>query len=133
MVKATLLALALVFGATAAHAADACYQGVNGDILVFKKFKMPRAGDCQPIAGFPNDTDCTLTGTACGTSDGFFVHFNFNQICHFAGFGTYTFDTDRSVNQGDGLFCQPNLSTGQYSCPTFHASKVTCPTEISTD
>jgi hypothetical protein len=133
MLKATLLALALGLGATAAHAADACYQGVNGNILVFKKFKMPRGGDCQPIMGFQNNSDCTLAGTACGTSDGFFVHFNFDLICHLGGFGTYSFSTDRSINQGDGVFCQPNLSTGQFSCPTSIVSKITCPTETVAD
>ena len=128
VLKATMLALAIVLGATAAHAADACYQG-NGAILVFKKFKMPRAGDCQPITGFQQNSDCTLTGTACGTSDGSnLVHFNFNFICHFEGFGTYDFFTDRMVQTGDGQFCQPDLSTGRYSCPTFIVSRVTCPT-----
>jgi len=128
MSKTMLLALALVLGATAAHAADTCYRGVGGVTLVFKKFKLPRAGECSQISGFQNDSDCTLSGTACGTSDGTqLVHFNFNSICHFNGFGTYSFFTDRSINQGDALFCQENLSTGQFSCPTFIASKVTCP------
>ena len=96
--KTTLLALALVLGATAAHAADTCYRGVNGTTLVFKKFRLPRPGDCSPIEGFQNDSDCTLSGTACGTSDGSqLVHFNFNSICHFNGFGTYSFFTDRSI------------------------------------
>ena len=36
--KAALLTVALMLGATAAHAADACYQGVGGSVLVFKKF-----------------------------------------------------------------------------------------------
>jgi len=129
MLKATLLTLALVLGATAAHAADACYQGASGSILVFKKFKLPRAGECQPITGFQHNSDCTLAGTACGTSDGTnLVHFNFNFICHFAGFGTYFFFTDRSIQQGDGQFCQENLSTGQFTCPSFTASRVACPT-----
>ena len=56
------------------------------------------------------------------------VHYNFNFICHFEGFGTYFFFTDGSIQQGDGQFCQENLSTGQFSCPTFIASRVTCPT-----
>ena len=30
--------------------------------------------------------------------------------------------------RGDALFCQQSTSTGQFSCPTFHASRVTCPT-----
>ena len=127
MVKTALLACALVLGATAAHAADACYQGASGSVLVFKRFKMPRPGDCQPITGFQHNSDCTLAGTACGTSDGTIVHFNFNYICHFSGFGTYDFFTDRSVNQGDGQFCQENLATGQFTCPTFIVSKVLCP------
>ena len=121
------LALALLLGAGAAHAADTCYQGAFGNILVFKKFKLPRASECSPITGYQHGSDCTLSGTACGTSDGLLVHFNFNYICHFAGFGTYFFFTDRSVGQGDGQFCQENLSTGQFTCPTFIASRVTCP------
>jgi hypothetical protein len=128
MLMGALLTVALALGATAAHAGDACYQGVGGSVLVFKNFKLPRAGACSPINGFQHGSNCTLAGTACGTSDGFLVHFNFNQICHFAGFGTYAFDTDRSIQQGDALFCQQNLSTGQFSCPTFIASRVTCPT-----
>ena len=127
MVKATLLTLALLLGASAAHAADVCYQGASGSILVFKRFKLPRAGDCEPITGFQHNSDCTLAGTACGTSDGFTVHFNFNFICHFSGFGTYDFFTDRPIQQGDGQFCQENLATGQFTCPTFIASRVTCP------
>lgn len=128
MLQAALLTVALAFGATAAHAADACYAGVGGSVLVFKKFKLPRASECLPINGFQQDSNCTLAGTACGTSDGLLVHFNFNQICHIAGFGTYSFFTDRSIQQGDALFCQQNLSTGQFSCPTFNAARVTCPT-----
>lgn len=128
MLRAALFTLALVLGATAVHAADTCYQGASGNILVFKKFKLPRAGECSPITGFQHDSDCTLAGTACGSSDGLQVDFNFNYICHFAGFGTYFFFTDRSIQQGDGVFCQPNLSTGQFSCPSFIASRVTCPT-----
>jgi hypothetical protein len=128
MLKAALLTLALALGATAVHAADACYQGAGGNILVFKKFKLPRGGECSPITGFQHNSDCTITGTACGSSDGLQVDFNFNLICHFAGFGTYDFFTDRSIQQGDGQFCQPNLSTGQYSCASFIASKATCPT-----
>jgi len=131
MLKATVLALALVVAATAAHAADACYQGVGGSILVFKRFKLPRANDCLPITGYQHNSNCTLTGTACGTSDGFQVNFNFQQICHFSGFGTYSLFTDRSIQQGDGLFCQQNLSTGQFSCPTFNAARVSCPTTPS--
>jgi hypothetical protein len=133
MLRASLLTLALILGASAAYAADACYQGAAGNILVFKKFKLPRPGDCQPITGFQNNSDCTLAGTACGTSDGLLMHFNFNYICHFSGFGTYFFFTDRSINQGDGQFCQENLSTSQFSCPTFIASKVTCPTKTFTE
>src|SRR5262249_58402887 len=84
MVKATVLALALVLAATAAHAADACYQGVGGNILVFKRFKLPRANDCLPITGYTHNSNCTLSGTACGTSDGIQVNFNVTQICHFS-------------------------------------------------
>ena len=127
--RAALLTVALVLGATAAHATDACYQGVGGSVLVFKKFKLPRAGECSPINGFQQDSNCILVGAACGTSDGFFVHFNFNQICRFDPLGgAYSFNTDRSIQQGDALFCQQNLSNGQFSCPTFIASRVTCPT-----
>ena len=53
MLKATMLALAMVLGATAAHAADACYQGVGGSVLVFKKFKLPRAGECSADQRLP--------------------------------------------------------------------------------
>ena len=128
MLKAALLTVALVLGATAAHAADACYRGVGGSVLVFKKFKLPPPGQCSPITGFLDGSDCILTGAACGTSDGTnMVHFNFNQICHFAGPGDYAFFTDRSIQQGDAVFCQQSLSTGQFSCPTFIASRVTCP------
>jgi len=125
--KSALFGLALVLGASAAHATDFCYQGASGSILVFKKFKMPRAGECEPITGFQHNSDCTLAGTACGTSDNSIVHFNFNFSCHFSGFGEYSFFTDRIQNQGDGQFCQENLSTGQFTCPTFIVSKVTCP------
>jgi hypothetical protein len=129
MLKAALLTVALAFGATAAHAADACYAGVGGSVLVFKKFKLPRASECVPINGFQQGSNCILTGAACGTSDGFFVHYNFNQICRFDPFGgTYSFNTDRSILQGDALFCHLSTSTGQFSCPTFIASRVTCPT-----
>lgn len=131
LLKATILVLVVVLGATAAHAADACYQGAFGNILVSKKFKMPRPGDCSPITGYEHNSDCTLDGTACGTSDGTLVHFNFNFISHFSGFGTYFFVTDRSQNQGDGQFCQENLATGQFSCPTFITSKVNCPPDRS--
>jgi hypothetical protein len=128
MLKAALLTVALALGATAAHAADACYAGVGGSVLVFKKFKLPRAGECSPINGFQQASNCILTGTACGTSDGILVHFNFNQICRFDPFGgAYSFNTDRSIQQGDALFCHQSISTGQFSCPTFIASKVTCP------
>jgi hypothetical protein len=127
MVKAALFTLALVLGATAVHAADACYQGIGGNILVFKKFKMPRAGDCTPIQGFQHNSECTVSGTACGTSDGFLVKYNFDLICHSHPFGTYAFDTDRSILQGDGVFCQVNTADGQYSCPTSIVSRVTCP------
>jgi hypothetical protein len=47
--------------------------------------------------GLEHNSDCTLAGTACGTSDGLLVHYNFNFICHFEGFGTYFFFTDRSI------------------------------------
>ena len=57
------------------------------------------------------------------------MHFNFNQICCFDPLGgAYSFNTDRSIQQGDALFCHQNPSTGQFSCPTFNASRVTCPT-----
>ena len=127
MLTAALLTIALALGATAVHAADACYAGVGGSVLVFKKFKLPRASECLPINGFQQDSNCTLAGTACGTSDGLLVHFNFNQICHTNGFGTYSFFTDRSIQQGDVLFCQQSTSTGQFSCATSIASRVTCP------
>lgn len=128
MLKAALLTVALALGATAAHAADVCYQGVDG-VLVFKKFKLPRAGECSPINGFAQDSNCILVGAACGTSDGFFVHFNFNQICRFDPFGgAYAFHTDRSAQLGEALFCHQSISTGQFSCPTFNAARVTCPT-----
>jgi len=128
MVKAALLTVALALGATAARAADVCYRGVDGTPLVFKKFKLPRAGECSPINGFQQDSNCILTGTACGTSDGILVHFNFNQICRFDPFGgAYSFNTDRSIQEGDALFCHQSTSTGQFSCPTFHAARVTCP------
>jgi hypothetical protein len=127
--KAALLAAALMLGATAAHAADVCYRGVDGTPLVFKKFKLPRAGECSPISGFQQDSNCILVGAACGTSDGFLVYFNFNQICRFDPLGgAYSFNTDRSIQEGDALFCHQSTSTGQFSCPTFHAARVTCPT-----
>ena len=85
--SAALLTLALVLGATAAPAADSCYRGVGGTVLVFKKFKLPRAGECSPISGFQQDSNRILTGAACGTSDGFLVHFNFNQYLPLQPFG----------------------------------------------
>jgi len=128
MLKATLLALAILLGATAAHAADACYQDGFGDILVFKKFKLPRAGDCQPLNGYQSSSNCLLDGTVCGTSDNTRVRFHFNYTCQTAGFGTYFFFTDRLYNVGDGQACQENLSNGVWTCPTFLVSKITCPT-----
>jgi hypothetical protein len=57
------------------------------------------------------------------TSSRLLVHFNFNYnyICHFSSFGTCFLFADRSIGQGDGQFCQENLSTEQFSCPTFIA------------
>ena len=53
----------------------------------------------RSLEGRTHNSDCTLAGTACGTSDGLLVHYNFNFICHFSGFGTYFFFTDRSIQQ----------------------------------
>ena len=52
LLRVALLAVGLTLGATAAQAADGCFLDGVGDTSVFKKFKMPRPGDCTPLTGF---------------------------------------------------------------------------------
>ena len=97
MLRATLLTLGLLLGASAAHAADACYRDEIGDTLVFKNFRTPRPGDCRPLSGHVQNSETTLDGTVCGTSDGTRLIFNFNFILTATDTGPYHFVIGRQT------------------------------------
>lgn len=125
--RTALLTLALLAGATAAHAADGCFMDGVGDTSVFKKFKMPRAGDCTPLTGFTQNSIATLAGTACGTSDGFTVVLNFTYMITATQFGTAHFVLDRATGNGNGNACDGRVDGNAWGCSTFGVSKVACP------
>jgi hypothetical protein len=125
------VALTLVLAAASARAADTCFQdGLNNATMIMKSFKFPNPGDCKPINGYESGNDCLLSGTACGTPDGLQVRFVINYTCMTAGFGHLWFSTDRTYFEGDGFSCQENLSTGQWTCPSFPVWKVNCPLRL---
>jgi hypothetical protein len=123
------LGIGLVLGATAGHAADTCFQDDGGEILVFKRFKMPRPNDCQPLTGHVHGKSLTLTGTACGSSSAGTVNFNFHWMLTSTAFGTYRFDVDRDPSStiGNGNACDANVGNGGWGCSLFKVRKVDCP------
>lgn len=127
VLRIALLALGLSLGATAAHAADACFMDGIGDTSVFKKFKMPRAGDCTPLTGFTQNSIATLTGTACGTSDGLAVVLNFTYLISANQFGSAHFVIDRQTGNGNGNGCDGRTDGNAWGCSNFAVSKVACP------
>jgi hypothetical protein len=127
MLRATLLTLGLLLGASAAHAADACYRDEIGDTLVFKNFRMPRPGDCRPLSGHVQNSETTLDGTVCGTSDGTRLIFNFNYILTATATGPYHFVIGRQDTAAAGHSCDENTNGGPWGCSNFLVFKIDCP------
>lgn len=125
--RAAVLALGLLLGGTAAHAADTCFQDGIGDISVFKKYKTPRPGDCAPITGFTNNSLATLDGTTCGTSDGAWVIINFTYMINATKFGTGHFEINRATGAGNGHGCDGRTDGNAWGCSTFAVNKIVCP------
>ncbi len=127
MLRATLLTLGLLLGASAAHAADACYRDEIGDTLVFKNFRMPRPGDCRPLSGHVQNSETTLDGTVCGTSDGTSLIFNFNFILTATDTGPYHFVIGRQSTFAPGHSCNMNTDGNPWFCSNFLVLKIDCP------
>ncbi len=128
LLKVALPTLALLLGATVGHAGDACYQDQVGDILVVKKFRMPRPGGCEPVHGHEHKSWCVVYGMACGTSDGSFVRFKTHFNCLASLSGTRDFTLPRLSDSGSGTTCQADFYTGALSCMNFNVQRVDCPT-----
>lgn len=124
---ATLLTLGLLLGVNAAHAADACFRDSLGDIAVFKRFRMPRPGDCLPIHGHQHFSHITLDGTACGESEGGWVGLRFHYITDYGEFGHGSFTIYRSTNSGFGRGCDANIFGSGWRCSSITVEKVDCP------
>ena len=112
---------------TAAHAADSCFLDGVGDISVFKKFKMPRPGDCQPLNGYTHNSGATLSGTVCGTTDGASVALNFTYLITANKFGTAHFEINRLTGIGTGSGCDGRVDGNAWGCSNFNVSKFACP------
>jgi hypothetical protein len=124
---AGLLGLALLLGTTAARAADVCFQDKVGNTLVFKRFRMPRAGDCRPLSGHLHDRPATLDGTVCGASDGVRVIFNFTYQADATALGLYDLTAYRGSDSADGHACDIYAGGGAWDCAGFHITKIPCP------
>jgi hypothetical protein len=127
LIGTMLGALALLFGAAGAHAADACYQDTYGDIVVFKNFRMPRAGDCKPLTGHQHNSWITLDGTICGSSDGTDVALNFTYLSNAQLFGTVHYLISRDTNRGNAHACDGRTDGGVWGCSYSTAWKIDCP------
>lgn len=128
---AVVAMLVVVLAAGAASAADMCFRDDYNSILVMKKFRFPKAGDCKPVDAYELGTNCIVSGTACGTSNNADVRFNLNVSCPFGYFGTTSFRIDRlyaDINQaGFGYACAPNTSSGSWTCTQWHINTIACP------
>jgi hypothetical protein len=120
-------ALALLLGTATAHAADACWQDSLGDIMVFKNFRMPRAGDCKPLTGHQHASYATLDGTICGTSDGSALVLNFTYMINADRFGTTRYALYRTSGNGSGRGCDGRTDGGAWGCSDVAVSKIDCP------
>jgi hypothetical protein len=125
--RTALLTLGLLLGATAAHAADTCFRDCVGDISVFKKFRMPRPGDCKPLTGYTHNSGATLDGTACAATEGTWVYLNFTYLISATKFGTAHFEIRRATESGIGHGCDGRVDGNAWGCSNFSVSKVTCP------
>jgi hypothetical protein len=125
--RTALLAMSLLLGATAAHAADACFRDGIGDVSVFKGYKTPRPGDCKPLTGFTLNSTATLNGTVCGSSDGSTLYLNFTYMISANQFGTASFAIARSNGNGNGKGCDGRTDGNAWGCSTFGVEKIACP------
>ena len=129
---ATLLALTLLLGATAADAKDRCIRDSIGDVTVFKRFKTPRPGDCQPLHGYTHHKLCTLHGTVCGSSNGQSLRYGFDYVCAplpSSGPTFYTFA--RGQTGGIGSSCDTDAGGGPWGCGSYSVFEVDCPSPSS--
>jgi hypothetical protein len=127
MLTTALGAMALLLGTATAHSADACYQDSIGDIMVFKSFRMPRAGDCKPLTGHQHNSWATLAGTICGTSEGSAVVLNFTYMTNAYTFGTAHYSLSRTSGNGSGQGCDGRVDGGAWGCSDLGVYKVDCP------
>jgi hypothetical protein len=125
------LAMILALGSGTSWAADMCFRDDYNSVLVGKKFKFPRPGDCSSFNGYELGTDCIISGTACATSSGGDIRFNLSTSCPFGYFGTSSFRIDRlysDINQaGFGYACSPNPSSASWTCTQWHINTIDCP------
>jgi len=114
-----------------ASAADLCFRDDYNSVLVGKRFKFPRAGDCSSFNGYELGTNCVISGTACATSNNSDVRFNLTTSCPFGYIGTSSFRIDRlysDINQaGFGYACSPNTSGSNWTCTQWHINTIDCP------
>jgi hypothetical protein len=133
MFLATLatLGVVLALGNTSSWAADMCFRDDYNSVLVGKKFKFPRFGECSSFNGYELGTNCVISGTACAASASNEVRFNLSTSCPFGYFGTSSFRIDRlysDLNQaGFGYACAPNTQSGSWTCTQWHINTIDCP------
>jgi hypothetical protein len=133
MFLGTLAAVGVVLalGSGTVWAADLCFRDDYNSVLVGKKFKFPRAGECSTFNGYELGTNCVISGTACGTSNNVDVRFNLNTSCPFGYIGTSSFRIDRlysDINQaGFGYACSPNTAGSNWTCTQWHINTIECP------
>ena len=134
LITSAAMGVMLALGNGKTWAADMCFKDDYNSVLVGKKFKFPRFGDCTAFNGYELGTNCILTGTACGTSNNADIRFNINSSCPSATpyFGNTSFAISRlysNINQGGfGISCSPNLFNGGWYCTNFHVNTIPCPT-----
>ena len=108
-----------------------CFCDDYNSVLVGKKFKFPRPGDCSSFNGYELGTNCVISGTACATSTGPDVRFNLSTSCPFGYIGTSSFRIDRlysDLNQaGFGYACSPNTAGSKWTCTQWHINTIDCP------
>jgi hypothetical protein len=131
--RAALLGLMLL-GATAAHAADLCFIDTIGSTLIFKRFHAPRAGDCEPLAGFQDRSSAALSGVVCGTTDGQDLVFRFEFMRDARTLGPYGFSYLRQAVSpsvppvaSGGAACDVNTNGGAWTCSQFFVERIKCP------
>jgi len=125
--RAALLTLTLLLGTTSADARDKCIRDSFGDTTVFKRFKAPRAGDCQPLHGYSQGKPCTLHGTVCGSSNGDTLRYGFDYVCGpLASTGPTIYYINRTATGGLGTSCDANPGGGAWGCSDYNVFEIDC-------